>query len=246
MISYAPPPLFKLFLAVTILLIGREWLKLIFVSPLSVQVSFGLLLSVLLLGTEFFPVPHNLILLLSLWYLYAAFELSCYAMKRPINTPPLVKAVQGFLCLALFYLYSLLIYSSSPRLALACIGIICAIDIGGYAGGKLIGGKKLLPHLSPHKTYAGVLGGILLCYMTYGLIVFFIPSLPLSLSSLALLLPVCLIAQAGDFYQSMLKRQAHLKDSGKWLLGHGGIFDRTDALIFGAPAFYAFLCVSAF
>ena len=105
-------------------------------------------------------------------------------------------------------------------------------------GGKLVGGIKLCPRLSPQKTYAGLAGGVIFCYLAYMIMQLFFPQLFISTQFMLLLLPFSLITQAGDLYQSMLKRQAQKKDSGHWIPGHGGLFDRADTFLFGVPAFY--------
>jgi phosphatidate cytidylyltransferase len=124
-------------------------------------------------------------------------------------------------------------------------GVVWATDIGAFVFGRLIGGPKIAPSVSPSKTWAGLLGGIISVAAVI-LVVFTIRTeqypnqwgiaLPLSMIGAVL---IAVIAQAGDFFESWLKRKAGMKDSGSIIPGHGGLFDRIDgllpvAILFGA------------
>jgi phosphatidate cytidylyltransferase len=101
-------------------------------------------------------------------------------------------------------------------------------DIGAYFAGRKFGRRKLAPAISPNKTWAGLYGGIAAATLIGGGWVWLVGLEPV----LMLLAPLFAIAsQGGDLFESWLKRQADLKDSGAWLPGHGGIFDRLDGLI---------------
>lgn len=116
---------------------------------------------------------------------------------------------------------------------------VWATDVGAYAAGRTIGGPKIMPSVSPNKTWAGLVGGMLCsgaltAFAAWGFGHFewrwFVP--------LGLLLAV--IAQAGDFFESFVKRRAGLKDSGRLIPGHGGLLDRIDGLLAAAPFFLWF------
>ncbi len=110
-------------------------------------------------------------------------------------------------------------------------------DAGAYFAGRLLGRHKLFPTLSPKKTYEGAIGGLLLTVVA---VVPFAHAF-LGLGSVeAVLLGVAISAfsQAGDLFESTLKRFLELKDLGSVLPGHGGILDRIDSLLFTAPAVY--------
>lgn len=105
-------------------------------------------------------------------------------------------------------------------------------DIGGYAAGCTIGGPKIWPQISPKKTWAGLFGGMALA----GLMGYFMAA-PLGVSPVRLVAFSALLAvvsQAGDFFESHVKRKAGAKDSGRLIPGHGGILDRIDGLLFAA------------
>lgn len=114
---------------------------------------------------------------------------------------------------------------------LTLIALVAGIDIGAYFTGRALGGPKIAPSISPSKTWAGLLGGIL------GALAVLILSAKLSDASpawwqvLGLAVLAAVVAQAGDFFESWMKRRAGVKDSGKLIPGHGGLFDRVDGLI---------------
>ena len=110
-------------------------------------------------------------------------------------------------------------------------------DSGAYFAGRLLGRHRLFPTLSPKKTYEGAIGGLLL---TVALVGYFAHVfLDLGLAEAALLgVAVSAFSQAGDLFESTLKRLLELKDLGSVLPGHGGILDRIDSLLFTAPAVY--------
>ncbi len=113
--------------------------------------------------------------------------------------------------------------------------VVAAADIGGYFGGRLIGGPKLWPRVSPKKTWAGVVGGLALAAvagMAFGWAAVGGGAAWLALVAAA----VALVSQAGDLAESAVKRHFGVKDAGRLLPGHGGALDRFDGL---APAVIA-------
>lgn len=106
--------------------------------------------------------------------------------------------------------------------------VVWATDIGAYFAGRAIGGPKLAPSISPGKTWAGFYGGVAAATIVGGAWALF-TGLPLIVLLLVPLFSV--VAQGGDLFESWMKRRAGLKDSGTWLPGHGGVFDRLDGLL---------------
>lgn len=116
-------------------------------------------------------------------------------------------------------------------------------DTFAYFGGMLFGKTPLIPHVSPKKTVEGAIIGFVcsvICMMTFTY--FLIPRFPLYIMLIGSLL-LALVAPIGDLVESLLKRDAHIKDSSGILPGHGGFFDRFDSFIFAAPFFYIFLII---
>lgn len=123
---------------------------------------------------------------------------------------------------------------SDPQYGFAAIIFLFAIvwgtDTAAYFGGRLIGGAKLAARLSPHKTWAGALAGLLAATVA-GLIVAQLARLPglAAIAVLAAILSIC--AQGGDLWESVLKRRFGAKDSGRLIPGHGGLMDRLDGFV---------------
>jgi phosphatidate cytidylyltransferase len=101
-------------------------------------------------------------------------------------------------------------------------------DIGAYFVGRSLGRRKLAPDISPGKTFEGLYGGIAAATLIGGLWVF---AIGLGKPLLALAPVLAVAAQAGDLFESGLKRRAGVKDSGHLLPGHGGLLDRVDGLV---------------
>lgn len=101
-------------------------------------------------------------------------------------------------------------------------------DTFAYFAGRSIGGPKLAPRLSPNKTWAGLVGGMIGAAVLGALAASFFE---LGSPFVYLGAPMGFIAQAGDLYESWLKRRAGVKDSGSILPGHGGVLDRVDGLL---------------
>ena len=112
------------------------------------------------------------------------------------------------------------------------LALVWMCDIGAYATGRAIGGPKLAPAISPNKTWAGLIGGVTPASL-FGVAMHVGLSLPWRLTLATPVLAV--LAQAGDLYESWLKRRANVKDSGNILPGHGGVLDRLDGLVPVAP-----------
>ena len=115
-----------------------------------------------------------------------------------------------------------------PDLLIWVFLVVWATDIGAYFAGRAIGGPKLAPSISPNKTIAGLVGGVISALILAGAWAAYI-ELPSSL--LWLTAPMAVAAQLGDLFESGLKRRAGVKDSGTWLPGHGGLLDRLDGLV---------------
>ena len=107
-------------------------------------------------------------------------------------------------------------------------------DTGGFIFGKIIGGPKLIPKISPSKTWAGLVGLILASLMS-GIIFFHYLGVKDFYSFVGTTVLLGVISQLGDWLESWIKRKAGIKDSGKLLPGHGGILDRVDSLVLSAP-----------
>lgn len=114
---------------------------------------------------------------------------------------------------------------------------VWSTDVGAYFAGKIIGGPKLAPSISPNKTWAGLAGGTLAAVLT-GFILggIFNSSNVMLFGFFSMLLSIK--AQGGDLFESWVKRYFGVKDSGAIIPGHGGVLDRVDGLLAAAPLLF--------
>ncbi len=116
------------------------------------------------------------------------------------------------------------------------LGIVFATDTGAYTVGKMFGKHKLIPSISPNKTWEGAIGGYIVGTLIGGGIIYI---LNIHLSTSLIVLLVCPItAIIGDIIESQIKRKLSVKDMSNILPGHGGILDRIDSILFTAPWVY--------
>lgn len=113
--------------------------------------------------------------------------------------------------------------------------IVWATDTGAYLAGKIIGGPRLAPYISPNKTWAGCYGGLLAAAI-FGSTAAVNMGQPLILA-LAMSGTLSIVGQMGDLFKSWIKRLYHVKDTGAIIPGHGGLIDRLDSLLFVIPLF---------
>jgi len=131
----------------------------------------------------------------------------------------------------LFPIGGMLVLRHGPHgfgLALWTLAIVWATDIGAYFSGRYFGGPKLAPSISPAKTWSGLVGGAVAAGVI-GPVVASLTHLPIVCFVLGA--PLGLLAQAGDLFESWLKRIAGVKDSGTMIPGHGGVLDRLDGVV---------------
>jgi len=110
---------------------------------------------------------------------------------------------------------------------------VWSYDTGAYLVGRQFGRTRFLSHISPSKTYAGLVGGLVCATVVVAALLAALGQPPIHALALGPL--VALAAQAGDLAESMLKRAADVKESGELIPGHGGMLDRVDSFLFAAP-----------
>lgn len=111
--------------------------------------------------------------------------------------------------------------------------VVWATDSAAYFIGRSLGGPKLWPAISPNKTWSGAVGGALVAVMA-GLMTGWAVGVEITIALAIVILALSVVAQAGDLFESAVKRRFGVKDSGSLIPGHGGAMDRVDGLTFGA------------
>lgn len=247
--------------AALILLAGLwEWLKLAGVDdslPRTVLVGLNLLLMVLLVWASrgdggFSPVLFQLVtlagaagwLLALLWLWRPGFSAgdrpATRAFKLAAGTLAVIPAWCA-LCLVHSDSFSALGNDAEPlahRWLLVALALVWAADTGAYFSGRRWGRRKLAPAISPNKTVEGALGGVIagvLAALAFGALAGAGLATWPALALVALVAAVASIV--GDLVESLLKRQAGVKDSGDLIPGHGGVLDRIDGVLAALPAF---------
>lgn len=130
--------------------------------------------------------------------------------------------------------------SPDGSLVLLVFLLVWAADVGAYFAGKALGRRRLAPTISPGKTWEGFFGGLLLT-VGVGLVAgYYLAELQPTVVWIVLLAAVAIVSVIGDLVESLLKRQAGVKDSGSLLPGHGGLLDRLDSVLAAAPLFIFF------
>ena len=124
---------------------------------------------------------------------------------------------------------------------IALFGMVWVNDIFAYLTGKWIGKHKLCERISPNKTIEGSIGGLVMTAVVALLVSRYLYYLLPWDILLGLVLVIVVFGTLGDLCESLMKRQAGVKDSGNIIPGHGGILDRFDAAFFAIPAAYCYL-----
>ena len=149
----------------------------------------------------------------------------------------------GFLLISTIYVgigfyFLILTRTAGLNYVLFALFVIWATDTGAYFFGRAFGKRKLWPEISPNKTIAGALGGVLSACLVGLSFQLFYPFEHSLIIILIITILVSIVGQIGDLIASAYKRHYEVKDSGNLLPGHGGILDRMDSLLFVLPFLY--------
>lgn len=153
--------------------------------------------------------------------------------------PPVLHLLLGVIVLIPTHLGLVALRSMNPELLLIVVGVVVIADSAAYFSGRQFGKHKLAPSISPGKTWEGAIGAWLAITL-YALLLHFYAPASLNLDCLPQVLTLFWLlfglSVLGDLFESTLKRQAGIKDSGNLLPGHGGVLDRIDSLTAVLPA----------
>ena len=228
-VFFLSPQAFALFVALVVLMAAWEWTAMMRLVSRSQRTVYVLsVLFAIVLVQKLLPHYEKIIFLVAaLWWLAATVLVVLYPRACALWCGRLSKGVVGFLVLvptwaAIVYMFL----------------IVWGADTGAYFAGKRFGKRKLMPRVSPAKSWAGIGGAtvtVLLVSMFTQKHLYFSQDLSFGIYLLAMVLLFASVI--GDLTESMFKRQCGIKDSGSILPGHGGIMDRIDSLTAAAPVF---------
>jgi phosphatidate cytidylyltransferase len=205
-----------------------EWLRLVAPGTRTQTVSFACaMLVVLMTGGLLFSTACGAVL--GTVFTFVLFFLSRRDHNEQASWVALGIPYMGISGLALLALRAT--PNNGAALVFYLLITVWSTDVGAFAAGRLIGGRKLAPTLSPNKTWAGLFGGMALAFVVGYLMASLLgakhPEVALVLSPV-----LAAVAQGGDLFESALKRRSGVKESGDLIPGHGGILDRIDGLVF--------------
>ena len=245
-VIFLPLNAFSIFTLLIIMLAAWEWANLAGFEQPAARVGYAALL-----GTTCWLVkdlPPLVVLITGVaWWLVALFLVKTYPDSRRYCQNSVVRLVMGGLTLvpAWFALVQLKMLDNQAMSILLVLMLVWAADVGAYFAGKNLGKHKLAANVSPKKTIEGLVGGLILSLMVAGVVgVYFEFSFARGIGLLALTVTVGLVSVLGDLFESLLKRERGIKDSGNLLPGHGGILDRIDSLTAAIPVFTLALVAS--
>lgn len=239
LVLLAPTWVIALVTGVLLLLAAWEWLFLSGIIALPAKIACEVLVAVLLALLWFARADERSVCAAMLaalaWWLFAIFWIAYWRAKFPRA----VKLLCGLLTLLPAWLATIVLHASTQgsRKLLFVLVLIWAADTGAYFAGRAFGRHKLAPGVSPGKTWEGVAGG------TAGLLVIACAGVFWALPRQGYwLFLICVLTGwwsiVGDLSESLFKRQAGVKDSGRLFPGHGGVLDRIDSLTVAVPIFW--------
>jgi phosphatidate cytidylyltransferase len=238
-ILLAPTAVFGMLVLAALLVGAWEWSRLMGMTRPVARVAYLLLLLLVSLGAVALWVRDGVLWPVVAGVIWWAMVLVLLAIYRPgghrhralIGSAGLLTLVPAGLALLVFH-------DLNPAWLVFLVLLTSAADSAAYFTGKRFGRNKLAPHISPGKTREGLIGGL----VATGLLGlagawWFDVHMGLWFYFVALCLVTALVSVAGDLFESLVKREAGVKDSGTLLPGHGGVLDRIDSITAAAPVF---------
>lgn len=246
-ILYLPSIYIAIISGIIFSLAAWEWLRMAVLNTFKIRML--LLVSLIIVAASFLSVGTQAMwtyYFALIWWLCALISI-CYYPRytefwRQIACQPIV----GLVMFVPAWLAFNTLHSQSdfgPIWVLLGCALVWGADIGAYCSGKLWGKKKLVPQVSPGKTWAGLYGayasGLIIMLLFY---TWYKPAFCL-LGALCLAAITVSFSIIGDLFESMLKRIYGFKDSGHLIPGHGGFYDRTDSILAAFPVYFLGLYV---
>lgn len=255
LVAFTSPFVFAIVIGLAVLLAALEWTQFVGLSSLQSKLAYLLSLLVLMLGLFFLlginptateldqtRVISILVLGVVFWCVAVLLIRGYPENESNWNDQSHIALMGVFVLLPTWVGIVQLKYLDNSGFALlALIALVSVADIAAYFTGNAWGKTKFAPRLSPKKSWAGLWGGMFSCiFLSLILLIWinvFLFSTTLTQSIAVVVCSVVVFASSvvGDLFESMMKRNRQLKDSGKILPGHGGILDRVDSLTAATP-----------
>ncbi len=221
-------PAFQVVVALTAAAVLWEFTQIVEKAGPTVRTGLAIAATVVVVALASF---NFLLACLTAFAIWAYLFVSDGSERRLTNS----STQAGLICAALPSVCLILVHSSGGASTVFwLLAVVWGTDIGAYAFGRLIGGPRLAPGISPNKTWSGALGGIICAVLA---VVLANTLTDFEVGVLVITATVCfsVAAQLGDLAESRFKRRHGVKDSGTWVPGHGGVMDRVDGLWTTAP-----------
>ncbi len=259
--------MFKLRLFSTIILVPLVILAILFLPAIYIQILSGIVVSIamwewlqmtvlkkskvrffLLIATILFALsiiftsfnPVWLYYFSLIWWIFAFIGICYYPKYARIWKQDLLQPILAIMVFipSWFAFSSLLTCDDGPIWVLLGCALVWSTDMGAYLFGKMFGRKKLIPDVSPNKTWAGLYGGFIVSGGVMLLFCAWYKPIFGWYYAIWLAFITVVFSVIGDLFESMLKRIYNVKDSGKIIPGHGGMFDRIDSLLAAFPIYF--------
>ncbi len=235
---YALPSLY--FSGIVLLLVGLmiwEWQQFVAMPEIeNPYLKFFILLMGTLLVLKFWPFFLYIDIL---FWVFAVFAVMSFPKHQSLWGHSGFIALTAWILLGVFAAILINLQSDTygRNELVAILMIVWAADIGAYLVGKCWGQHKMIPNVSPGKSWEGLFGGIGLALIVGGLETIWMHPLS-NFQWFSIVFITALISVIGDLWMSLLKRKCQLKDTGHLIPGHGGVLDRLDSLLAAVPVFY--------
>jgi phosphatidate cytidylyltransferase len=237
---YLPPPWFCVVTGIVSLGAAWEWTHLMELKSVVARIIYVLMAAVIFVWISFLPVL-KIFAAASVWWLFAVLLLIAYPrFSAWWSKRVAARGMMGLFVIAPCWAAVNFVRDQSNGIysLLFLFALVFGADTAAYFAGKIAGKHKLAPLISPGKTWEGCIGAflfaiLLACFVLWH---FNIPT-PIWLPAVLLAMVIVAFSIVGDLFESMMKRNAGLKDSGALLPGHGGLLDRIDSLTAAAPIF---------
>lgn len=231
---FTPYSVFVATNAFAILAAGWEWASLSKIKTIPSQIGFLALLGCALLAS--FWIPISVMILAAIWWVMAGIIVVSFGFGKKLIPLEKMMIPVGLLILVPTFTSLNLLREMNPELVFWLFLFIWGADSFAYFAGKFFGKNKLIPRVSPGKTWEGFVAAMLTCVIV-GILVSFRHFGGSLFVWIVIAMIMGLVSVLGDLFESLVKRTEGVKDSGSILPGHGGLLDRIDSLTAAGPIF---------